>query len=64
MSVENANWGAPKIHSEQGRRKILHCNVTAHPTSEWIVQQLPETFPKADPYRYAMFDHDTKSMSM
>jgi transposase InsO family protein len=45
---------------EHGRRKILHCNVTAHPTSEWVVQQLRETFPEADPYRYAIFDHDSK----
>jgi putative transposase len=45
---------------EHGRRKILHCNVTAHPTSEWVVQQLREAFPEADPYRYVIFDHDSK----
>jgi putative transposase len=45
---------------EHGRRKILHCNVTAHPTSEWVVQQLREAFPEADPYGYAIFDHDSK----
>ena len=28
------------------RRKILHCNVTQHPTAEWIVQQLREAFPE------------------
>lgn len=28
-----------------GRRKILHFNVTRHPTAEWVVQQLRETFP-------------------
>jgi hypothetical protein len=27
------------------RRRILHCNVTEHPTSLWIVQQLREAFP-------------------
>jgi hypothetical protein len=27
------------------RRRILHCNVTSHPTSLWIVQQLREAFP-------------------
>ena len=43
-----------------GRRKILHCNLTAHPTSEWVVQQLREAFAEADPYRYAIFDHDSK----
>jgi putative transposase len=24
---------------EHGQRRVLHCNVTAHPTSEWVVQQ-------------------------
>jgi transposase InsO family protein len=45
---------------EHGRRKILHCSVSLHPTSEWVVQQLRETFPEADPYRYVIFDHDSK----
>ena len=27
------------------RRKILHFNVTKHPTSMWIVQQLGQAFP-------------------
>jgi len=29
---------------EHGRRSILHINVTRHPTAEWVVQQLRETF--------------------
>src|SRR5215831_3795036 len=33
-------------------RKILHSNVTRHPTAEWVVQQLREAFPEAGPYRY------------
>ena len=45
---------------EHGRRKILHLNVTPHPTAEWVVQQLREAFPEASPYRYAIFDHDSK----
>ncbi|MBV9306098.1 MAG: transposase [Acidobacteriaceae bacterium] len=45
---------------EHGRHKILHCNVAAHPTSEWVVQRLKEAFPEADPYRYVIFDHDSK----
>jgi transposase InsO family protein len=45
---------------EHGRRKILHFNVTRHPTADWIVQQLRECFPEASPYRYAIFDHDSK----
>ena len=27
------------------RRQILHLNVTRHPTSTWIAQQLREAFP-------------------
>jgi transposase InsO family protein len=45
---------------EHDRRRILHCNVTLHPTSAWIVQQLREAFPMPCPYRYVVFDHDAK----
>jgi putative transposase len=45
---------------EHGRRRILHFNVTAHPTADWVVQQLREAFPEAGPYRYAILDHDAK----
>jgi transposase InsO family protein len=44
---------------EHGRRRILHFNVTSHPTAEWVVQQLREAFPEAGPYRYAIFDRDS-----
>ena len=27
------------------RRRIIHCNVTRHPSSAWISQQLREAFP-------------------
>ena len=37
---------------EHDRRRILHFNVTFHPTSDWIVQQLREAFPLPCPYRY------------
>jgi transposase InsO family protein len=46
---------------EQGRRRVLHFNITCHPSAEWVVQQLREAFPEAGPYRYAIFDHDSKS---
>jgi hypothetical protein len=45
---------------EHGRRRILHFNVTRHPTADWVVQQLREAFPDAAPYRYAILDHDSK----
>jgi len=44
---------------DHGRRRILHINVTRHPTAEWVVQQLREAFPKAGPYRYVIFDRDS-----
>jgi putative transposase len=37
---------------EHDRRRILHFNTTAHPTSEWIIQQLREAFPLPSPYHY------------
>jgi putative transposase len=45
---------------EHGRRKILHFNVTEHPASFWITQQLREGFPESCPYRYARLDRDSK----
>ena len=45
---------------EHQRRKILHCNVTPHPTAEWIIQQLREAFPEPCRCRYAIFDRDRK----
>lgn len=45
---------------EHGRRKILHFNVTRHPTAEWVVQQLRSAFTEAGPYRYVILDRDSK----
>src|SRR6266852_2054895 len=42
------------------RRRILHVNVTKHPTSSWIVQQLREAFPYHSTPKYLIFDHDAK----
>jgi putative transposase len=42
------------------RRRILHFNVTRHPTSRWIVQQLREAFPYETSPRYLIFDRDAK----
>jgi len=42
------------------RRRILHFNVTKHPTSLWIVQQLRESFPFESSARFLIFDRDSK----
>jgi hypothetical protein len=44
---------------EHGRRRIPHFNVTRHPSADWVVQQLRETFAEAAPYRYAILDRDS-----
>jgi putative transposase len=38
------------------RRRILHLNVTKHPTSAWVVQQLREAFPYDSAPRYLILD--------
>ena len=40
-------------------RRILHHNVTAHPTAEWTLQQFREALPGAHPYRYVIHDRDS-----
>jgi len=44
---------------ERGSRRILHCNVTAHPTAEWTLQQFRETFSGETPYRFLIHDRDS-----
>ena len=40
------------------RRRILHFNVTTHPTSAWVSQQLREAFPFDAAPRYLIHDRD------
>jgi putative transposase len=42
------------------RRRILHVNVTKHPTSGWIIQQLREAFPFEASQKYLIFDRDQR----
>jgi putative transposase len=37
---------------EHGRRRIVHFNVTDHPTGPWIVRLLREAFPDSCAHRY------------
>jgi len=43
-----------------GRRPVLHFNVTAHPTSDSIVQQLRDALPLPCSYRYILLGRDAK----
>ena len=44
---------------EHGTRRIFHCNVTAHPTAEWALQQVREAFPSEHEYRFLIHDRDS-----
>jgi putative transposase len=43
---------------EVGTRRIVHCNVTAHPTATWTLQQLREAIPSDHSYRFVIHDRD------
>ena len=43
---------------EHGSRRLIHCNVTEYPTSEWTLQQLREAIPCEHPYRFLIHDRD------
>jgi len=45
---------------EHARRRVIHFNVTAHPTSKWIAQQLTEAFPFDSAPKYLIRDGDAK----
>jgi hypothetical protein len=40
------------------RRRVLHFNVTEHPTAQWTAQQLVEAFPFESAPRYLLRDGD------
>lgn len=40
-------------------RRILHYNITAHPTAEWTLQQFREALPADHSYRFAIHDRDS-----
>jgi len=41
------------------RRRVVHANCTAHPTSAWTAQQLLEAFPEDTAPRWLLRDRDT-----
>jgi hypothetical protein len=44
---------------DHGQRRIIHVNVTLHPASQWVIQQLRESFPDDTAPNYLVFDNDT-----
>ena len=46
------------IVPEHGRRRVLHVNVTEHPTAGWTSQQIREAFADREPAQYAIRDRD------
>jgi putative transposase len=44
---------------EHARRRLLHVNVTAHPTAQWTLQQFREALPADHAYRMLIHDRDT-----
>src|SRR2546428_10594422 len=43
---------------EIGTRRILHFNVTEHPTAEWTLQQFRECITGEERYRFIIHDRD------
>ncbi len=44
---------------EHATRRILHINVTTHPTAPWTLQQLREALPADHAYRFLLHDRDS-----
>lgn len=44
---------------EVGTRRILHCNVTAHPSALWTLQQFREAIPGEHLHKFLIHDRDS-----
>ena len=44
---------------EHGARRLLHLNVTSHPTAAWTLLQLREALGYEERYRYLIHDRDS-----
>jgi transposase InsO family protein len=47
------------VAMEIGSRRILHFNITGHPTAEWTTQQFREILDDPHPYRFVVHDRDS-----
>ena len=44
---------------EVGTRRILHWNITEHPTAEWTIQQFRSVIPPETSHRFILHDRDS-----
>ncbi len=44
---------------EHGSRRLVHCNITQHPSAAWTLQQLRDAIGCGDTYRYLLHDRDS-----
>jgi putative transposase len=44
---------------EHRSRRLIHCNVTAHPSAAWTLQQLREALGYEDQYEFLIHDRDS-----
>src|SRR5882762_1291231 len=44
---------------EHHSRRLIHCNVTAHPSAAWTLQQLREAVGLEQRYEYLLHDRDS-----
>jgi len=44
---------------EHDSRRLIHCNVTCHPSSAWTLQQLREAVGLEERYEYLLHDRDS-----
>jgi hypothetical protein len=47
------------IAMEHASRRIIHFNVTDHPTADWTTQQFREAFPSSHEYQFLIHDRDS-----
>lgn len=62
FAVTRTLWGGTLyvlVVMEIGSRRILHTNVTAHPSAEWTIQQFRECVPAAHAWKYLVHDRDS-----
>jgi len=44
---------------EHRTRRLIHCNIAAHPSAAWMLQQLREAIGLQDQYEYLLHDRDS-----